>query len=32
VTQILPAPTFWRAEDYHQQYFEKRGMVGCHVG
>ena len=25
-TQIQPAPTFWKAEDYHQQYFEKRGI------
>lgn len=25
VTQIAPAQTFWRAEDYHQQYFEKQG-------
>jgi peptide-methionine (S)-S-oxide reductase len=32
VTQILPAPTFWKAEDYHQQYLEKRGLAVCHVG
>ncbi len=25
VTQIAPAATFWRAEDYHQRYFEKHG-------
>ncbi|MDX1484297.1 MAG: peptide-methionine (S)-S-oxide reductase MsrA [Alphaproteobacteria bacterium] len=25
VTQIAPAETFWRAEDYHQRYFEKHG-------
>ncbi len=25
VTRIEPAPTFWMAEDYHQQYFSKRG-------
>jgi peptide-methionine (S)-S-oxide reductase len=25
-TQIQGAPTFWKAEDYHQQYFEKRGL------
>ena len=24
-TAILPAPTFYRAEDYHQQYFAKQG-------
>ena len=24
-TRIEPAPTFWMAEDYHQQYFAKRG-------
>jgi len=32
VTQIVPAPTFWPAEDYHQQYLEKRGRASCHVG
>jgi peptide-methionine (S)-S-oxide reductase len=31
VTQIVPASTFWRAEDYHQQYLEKRGLSTCHV-
>ena len=30
-TQIAPAPTFWRAEDYHQQYLEKRGLSSCHL-
>lgn len=30
VTQIEPAPEFYRAEDYHQQYFEKRGVKSCH--
>jgi len=30
VTQIEPAPTFWRAEDYHQRYFQKHGG-SCHV-
>jgi peptide-methionine (S)-S-oxide reductase len=32
VTEIAPAPTFYMGEDYHQQYFEKRGMAPvCHV-
>jgi peptide-methionine (S)-S-oxide reductase len=31
VTQIVPAVAFWEAEDYHQQYLEKRGMASCHI-
>ncbi len=31
VTQILEAPAFWRAEDYHQRYFEKNGGGACHI-
>ena len=31
VTQIAPAATFWPAEDYHQQYLEKRGRASCNV-
>jgi peptide-methionine (S)-S-oxide reductase len=31
VTEIVPAATFWRAEDYHQQYLEKRGLASCHI-
>ena len=32
VTQIVPAEEFFAAEDYHQQYFEKRGISGsCHL-
>jgi len=30
-TAIEPAPTFWMAEDYHQQYLEKRGLSSCGV-
>lgn len=30
-TQIVPAETFWEAEDYHQQYLAKRGMSSCHL-
>jgi len=31
VTEITPAPEFYRAEDYHQQYLEKRGLASCHL-
>ncbi|MBX7158483.1 MAG: bifunctional methionine sulfoxide reductase B/A protein [Verrucomicrobiae bacterium] len=30
-TEILPAAEFYRAEDYHQQYLEKRGLSHCHL-
>lgn len=30
VTQILPAPAFWSAEEYHQKYLLKRGYGTCH--
>lgn len=30
-TQVVPAETFWRAEEYHQKYLEKRGMASCHI-
>jgi peptide-methionine (S)-S-oxide reductase len=31
VTEVTPASTFYRAEDYHQRYLEKRGLAACHV-
>ena len=31
VTEMTPASTFYKAEEYHQQYLEKRGLASCHV-
>lgn len=31
VTQVEPAQAFWRAEEYHQRYLEKRGQANCHI-
>ncbi|MBV8207544.1 MAG: peptide-methionine (S)-S-oxide reductase MsrA [Acidobacteria bacterium] len=31
VTQVVPASAFWRAEDYHQKYLQKRGLTHCHI-
>ena len=31
VTQITQAPRLYLAEDYHQQYLEKRGLAQCRI-
>jgi len=31
VTVVEPAKTFWRAEEYHQRYLEKRGLTSCKI-
>ena len=30
-TEIVPAPTFWPAEEYHQKYLMKKGRTSCHL-
>jgi peptide-methionine (S)-S-oxide reductase len=30
-TEIVPAQTFWPAEEYHQKYLAKRGASHCHL-
>ena len=31
VTEIIPASIFFRAEEYHQEYLEKRGLSTCRI-
>ncbi len=31
VTEVSPAGTFWRAEEYHQRYFEKNSSAHCKI-
>jgi peptide methionine sulfoxide reductase msrA/msrB len=31
VTQVVAAPEFYRAEEYHQRYLEKRGQTHCRI-
>src|SRR5690606_40945960 len=32
VTEITEVAPFYRAEEYHQRYLEKRGLAHCHAG
>ena len=31
VTQVKPVQEFWRAEEYHQKYFQKNPNTACHI-
>ena len=31
VTQLVPSEKFYKGEEYHQQYLEKRGLASCHI-
>jgi len=31
VTEIVPAGTFWKAEEYHQRYYQKHNIRSCGI-
>lgn len=31
VTQIVPEAAFWRAEEYHQRYYDRLGISSCEI-
>ncbi|GAC1366679.1 MAG: peptide-methionine (S)-S-oxide reductase MsrA [Actinomycetota bacterium] len=31
VTQVVPEAPFWRAEEYHQRYYDKQGISSCEI-
>jgi peptide-methionine (S)-S-oxide reductase len=31
VTELAPLDDFYDAEDYHQDYYKKRGIIGCAI-